>query len=590
MATVRLKGAIWYARWTDETGRPRERALPPDVKRKAHAQIQACDLEAKARKIRDGEIPAAVNVDWTLRDLIGWWLKATASQASAASTAATVRRNLLSEPLADKPAARVTAGDLAAWLRSKEATLAPASRNHLRKFVHAAFALAIREGQFVGVNPAAAVPKAKVPSRKADFLRADEVLPVLDALTDEWRALFAVAIYAGLRRGELFALKVRDVDLPGRRLTVRGSHGRDTPKGGDEGVVPIADELVPYLQGAIDASTSEYLFPAPDGGRRARGTQLEKRLRTALKRAGIVDHFDHVCRRCGAVVRAPDDTRRKCPAGCMALLPVARARPIRFHDLRHTCGSLLANAGVSTAALQKILRHSDPRTTMAIYVHLQPDFLLREVNRLRFHPAGQGPDPDPGAVPPAAEPARAVVNAPTWANPGQDAQPHLRLVTGQGVGPAESLRVSGEAQGEANPQQAAPKAGALPDCATPRAARRMLQTAQPRQPTPTTLASRAGDDSPRSHRLAPVGTSRWANHGQATGGRNGLRPVRDAADVGRMLTVAEVAGRLAVCKATVYRLCAEGALAHVRILDAIRVAVGDLEAFVARGGAGTRQR
>lgn len=47
-----------------------------------------------------------------------------------------------------------------------------------------------------------------------------------------------------------------------------------------------------------------------------------------------------------------------------------------------------------------------------------------------------------------------------------------------------------------------------------------------------------------------------------------------------LLSVRQVAGQLGVCTATVYALCAKGALPHVRVLNAIRVAVGDLEAFV----------
>ena len=49
-----------------------------------------------------------------------------------------------------------------------------------------------------------------------------------------------------------------------------------------------------------------------------------------------------------------------------------------------------------------------------------------------------------------------------------------------------------------------------------------------------------------------------------------------------LLTVRDVAATLGVCGATVYRLVAEGQLTHVRVLNAIRVAPRDLEAFVAQ--------
>jgi len=53
------------------------------------------------------------------------------------------------------------------------------------------------------------------------------------------------------------------------------------------------------------------------------------------------------------------------------------------------------------------------------------------------------------------------------------------------------------------------------------------------------------------------------------GGSDGLLSVRQAAD------------QLGICTATVYGLCADGALAHIRILNAIRIAPADLAAFIA---------
>jgi excisionase family DNA binding protein len=49
----------------------------------------------------------------------------------------------------------------------------------------------------------------------------------------------------------------------------------------------------------------------------------------------------------------------------------------------------------------------------------------------------------------------------------------------------------------------------------------------------------------------------------------------------RLLTVKDAAEQLGLCTATVYGLCADGALPHVRILNAIRIAPADLKAFVA---------
>jgi excisionase family DNA binding protein len=52
-----------------------------------------------------------------------------------------------------------------------------------------------------------------------------------------------------------------------------------------------------------------------------------------------------------------------------------------------------------------------------------------------------------------------------------------------------------------------------------------------------------------------------------------------------LLTVSQVAERLGVCAATVYKMCATGALHHVRVLNSIRIAHASLEEFLARSPA-----
>jgi hypothetical protein len=109
-------------------------------------------------------------------------------------------------------------------------------------------------------------------------------------------------------------------------------------------------------------------------------------LRRSLGRAGIVLGYDHICRRkgCGKHVAADDGELRLCPDCNMKLWPKALVRPIRFHDLRHTTASLLLMAGANPAAVQRILRHSDPRLTTEVYGHLVPDYLRAEIDRLSF--------------------------------------------------------------------------------------------------------------------------------------------------------------------------------------------------------------
>src|SRR5208283_3603212 len=238
----------------------------------------------------------------------------------------------------------------------------------------------------------------RTPKRLPDYLHVDEVAPVLCAVSARWRPLFAAAIYTGMRKGELLGLRKTDVDLVDRLITVCRSYSRDTTKGGRTEAVPVASELVPYLKEAITQSPStELVFPKEDGSMMSMETPLEAVLRAALGRAGIVTGYRHTCRRqnCGHIERAADGDLRRCPKCRMKLWPRALVRPIRFHDLRHTTASLLMMAGANPAAVQRILRHSDPRITTEVYGHLSPDYLRREIDLLAFG----SPANDPGSAP-----------------------------------------------------------------------------------------------------------------------------------------------------------------------------------------------
>ncbi len=275
--------------------------------------------------------------------------------------------------------------------------------NHLRGYLSRAFNAANKLGRYAGPNPIVAVSKRRVPRGLPEYLKHTEVLPVLAALDSAWRPLFATAIYAGLRKGELFALKKSAIDLPARLLTVASSHDRETTKGGHHDVIPIAAELAAYLEAAITASPSELVFPRADGSMMRADTKLANVLRRALGRAGIVTGYKHVCRKrgCGHSEQAPDPALRRCPTDNSKLWPKSQVRSsIKFHTLRHTTASLLTMAGASPAAVRRILRHSDQKVT-DLYSHLAPEFLRSEADLLSFEP------PKPQATP-TLEEARAV--------------------------------------------------------------------------------------------------------------------------------------------------------------------------------------
>ncbi len=116
----------------------------------------------------------------------------------------------------------------------------------------------------------------------------------------------------------------------------------------------------------MQASPSNLVFPAADGTMRSRDTALDRVLRRALGRAGIVTGYEHRCRRkgCGYSVVAPTPDCGRCPKCKMVLWAKPLPRHVRFHDLRHTAATLLLKNGVPSATVQKVLRHKDARLTL----------------------------------------------------------------------------------------------------------------------------------------------------------------------------------------------------------------------------------
>ena len=149
-------------------------------------------------------------------------------------------------------------------------------------------------------------------------------------------------------------------------------------------------------------SKTDLVFPARDGRLLSRRVQLEQVLRRALRRANILTGWRHTCRRkdCGHLEHAPDAEIRRCPKCEMQLWPVGQVRPIRFHHIRHTTASLLMMAGADLPAVQRIMRHTDPRITTEFYGHLAPGYLRGAIDRLAFEP--KAPEAAPQEVRAAA--------------------------------------------------------------------------------------------------------------------------------------------------------------------------------------------
>ena len=277
MASPYRKRGTWYLRWKDDAGRWRGKACGARTKTEAR-QLQA-QLERRDERVRLGIEPGMPeDGGGTLAELLRWWLDTYSRPlASHKTNESAIRVHFLGSDLASLPLTAVTPGRVELFLQQKLSQVSPQMVNHLRGYLGRAFNAARRAGRYPGPNPVLDVRKRRVPKRKPDFLRVHEIPLLLRALDPRWRPLFAAAIYTGLRKGELLALRKGDVDLDRQVLVVRSSHERATTKGGHAEGIPIATELVPFLEVAIARSPSALVFPKPDGSMMRRDVNLEER-------------------------------------------------------------------------------------------------------------------------------------------------------------------------------------------------------------------------------------------------------------------------------------------------------------------------
>jgi integrase len=189
-----------------------------------------------------------------------------------------------------------------------------------------------------------------------------EALDLLGALerADD-RAIMATAFFAGLRRGELMALRGCCVDLAAKTITVDAKLGSYDPRTKTFGppkskkgarTLGIPELLVPYLA-ALDATGDELMFAREDG-RPFNETSLRDR---ALVSWGWEE-----------LTNADSGKRVWVKANSIT----AALEPIGLHEARHTYASLMIAAGVNIKTISEWMGHSSVTITLDRYGHLLP--------------------------------------------------------------------------------------------------------------------------------------------------------------------------------------------------------------------------
>ena len=375
MASVLKRGGVWYAKWTDAAGKRRREPIQATSKAEAKALADELEVEARRRRsvmqrARNGLPPRPEDLTGTLAELCTWWLEHRCPDASRSGEQQRLRKHVLSAAIGALPLSAIGSPQLDELLHTVEAGRASAaSVNKLRSVLHTVFSKAKKAAKWVGENPVASTERRKVAKRVYATLRAEEVPLLLAEVPADWCPLFAAALWTGMRRGELFALRKSDVDLRLGTIMVARSNARDTTKGGHADLIPIAVPLFPILKHQLEHAPGPLVFPAENGTQRSPEADPQKILRTALARAGLVEGYEHVCRWCGHKERHADKEQRYCPKclkrtnGTDKPLAQPHGRSCRSHGPQEVGDVTLARAPHVTAVKLPVMWSVKPTTT-----------------------------------------------------------------------------------------------------------------------------------------------------------------------------------------------------------------------------------
>jgi integrase len=363
--------STWYAKWRDLSGQHQKRLGPawtgkgppaPGFLRQRDAQAMLDELLVEARRgVRRQERTGVTFADVAEE----WFERGRFERDWSASTQVDYRSVLdahLLKEFGNERIETITSQQIEKWRDriAKDGTKVRHTVNKIVTQLHAIFEHAVDRHGLI-VNPVSKVKRLResYDAARFDFFSPEEVDqlvaaaaagahrdPSRPAVSDTERALRAAedeqdaAIYltaalSGLRRGELLALRWSDVDFEQSSIRVFEGHSANTtgkPKSRKSRTVPMIDKVAERLgqlkdRGHHDGKT-DLVFVSRDGSN-VDGSAVRRRYHATLDAAGL--------------------------------------RRLRFHDLRHTFGSLAINVA-SIVQVQAWMGHADVKTTMR-YLH-----------------------------------------------------------------------------------------------------------------------------------------------------------------------------------------------------------------------------
>jgi integrase len=333
------RGPVWYAKYRLPDGRQVKRSIGP-VSRLSRRQAEGW-LHRVLDEARAGTLPGMVRTGVSFaeacEEYLHWLEVDRQRKPSTLRDYRSILRAHLLPYFADVLVEDITEAHCEAWQRQLE------MGNRTKIKVMTVFYGVMQRARWTYRLPLNPVENLEKPVQRMrvdiDVFSPEEVMALVRAADSRQdAAIFLTAAFTGLRRGELVALRWRDVSFAGQYLRVTASYTErelSTPKSGKVRSVPLAPEVAQALarlsQRGQWTSEDDLVFPGFGGGY-LDASALYRRYKLALQRAGL--------------------------------------RDLRFHDLRHTFGTR-AISKASILQVKEWMGHADVQTTMQ-YLHYSP--------------------------------------------------------------------------------------------------------------------------------------------------------------------------------------------------------------------------
>lgn len=332
------------------------RSVKCATKREAQAELRKALLELDKGTYIDAS-------KTTLGDFLDRWLRDWAAHNVSAKTReryAGLIATSIKPHLGARNLQKLRPADLAslytklvtAGRKGGESGLAPRTVGHVHRILHRALGHAARWGERTD-NPASLVEPPRVEQEEIAILGQDDIRTVLAKLRSKPLYMIAlVGLSTGMRRGEILALRWRDIDFAAGRIRVEQS-------------LEQTKEGLRFKSPKTKSGRRSITIPASVSTELKAHLRLRQEQFLAIGRGKVPDDGLVFCDENGQPL-SPNAVTKAWSASVVSLgLP-----DVTLHAWRHTHASQLIAAGMDVLTISRRLGHGSPSITLNVYGHL----------------------------------------------------------------------------------------------------------------------------------------------------------------------------------------------------------------------------